>query len=348
MNSVWMLLRRFVLLTLIVAIVGATVYVVLPGDRTTYMAAIEDKERLLQSTPAPRIIFVGGSSLAFGLDSNMIQQRFGLPVENMGLGAGVGLRFMLEQIKPQLRAGDIVVMSPEYEILQADSEFDGGVRTLAYTIGYAPQTITYLRSPLQFYHLLLGLGAAIRNKLDVLHEPNPANKTEGRAAFDTNGDFVGHLGKPQSSKIELQPLDPVKAANLDRDAIPVMNEFQRFAQSRDVTVYLTFPPHYGTISPDMSGMKPFYCQLKKQLDIPLLGTPDAFFFDASYMFDTVYHLTAEGRAIRTKRVIQYLEQRMRVEKRPDAALAPSTSPLEHKVYIRLVEQQELTEDTLCP
>jgi hypothetical protein len=343
-----MLLRRFVLLTLIVASVGAAAYVTLPGDRTTYMAAIEDKERLLQSTPSPRIIFVGGSNLAFGLDSNLIRQRLGLPVVNMGLGAGVGLRFMLEQIKPQLRAGDIVVIVPEYEILQADSEFDGGVRTLAYTIGYAPQTIAYLRSPRQFYHLLLGLGAAIRNKLDLLHAPNPANRTEGRAAFDANGDFIGHLGKPQSSKIELQPLDPVKVANLVRDAIPVMNEFQHFAQSRDVTVYMTFPPHYGTISPDMSGMKPFFCQLKAQLDIPLLGTPDAYFFDASYMFDTVYHLTAEGRAIRTERVIQYLEQHMRVEKPPDAGLLSLTSSFGHKVYIPLVEMQEPTEDTSCP
>src|SRR5665647_627683 len=37
-----------------------------------YIAAVLEKDRLIRNTPSPKIILVGGSNLAFGIDSHMI------------------------------------------------------------------------------------------------------------------------------------------------------------------------------------------------------------------------------------------------------------------------------------
>jgi hypothetical protein len=83
------------------------------------MAAITDKSRLLTEAPSPRVVLVGDSNLAFGVDSSRLRQglagRFH-PV-NMGLHAELGLDFELKQALSGVRAGDVVVLSPAYETL---------------------------------------------------------------------------------------------------------------------------------------------------------------------------------------------------------------------------------------
>src|SRR2546423_1051105 len=101
-------------LTLLVLVSCALLYLA-PDGRVPWMSAAIDKENLIRNTPQPRVIFVGGSNLAFGLNSLLIQRRLGRSVVNMGLSAGLGMRFMLAEVRPHLRPGDLVVVVPEYE-----------------------------------------------------------------------------------------------------------------------------------------------------------------------------------------------------------------------------------------
>ena len=57
-------------------------------------------------------MFVGGSNLAFGIDSREVEQRTGYRVVNMGMGFNMGLRFMLAVVRPHIHAGDVVVWCP--------------------------------------------------------------------------------------------------------------------------------------------------------------------------------------------------------------------------------------------
>src|SRR5689334_933484 len=53
-----------------------------PADN--YFLAAVDKQRLVARQPSPRLIFVGGSSMAFGLDSAAVAQACGYHPVNMG------------------------------------------------------------------------------------------------------------------------------------------------------------------------------------------------------------------------------------------------------------------------
>ena len=83
-------------------------------EQDGYLQAYNKKCQLLEDTPSPRIIFVGGSNLAFGLDSQRIKDSLNINVINYGLHAGIGLKYMIDDISTYARKGDIIVFAPEY------------------------------------------------------------------------------------------------------------------------------------------------------------------------------------------------------------------------------------------
>src|SRR5688572_22268053 len=71
-----------------------------------FLAASIDKQALLRTQTPPRLIFIGGSSMAFGVDSARIAEACGRHPVNMGLHAALGLKFMLSEVKPHIQSGD--------------------------------------------------------------------------------------------------------------------------------------------------------------------------------------------------------------------------------------------------
>src|SRR5438045_2669104 len=69
-----------------------------PPQDSLYAASI-DKISLLRTQASPRLIFVGGSSMAFGMDSALVANRCGFHPVNTGLHVGIGLEFMLGQVE---------------------------------------------------------------------------------------------------------------------------------------------------------------------------------------------------------------------------------------------------------
>lgn len=124
------LLIAGILITLILAIT------MLPMEQDGYLQAYNKKCQLLEDTPSPRIIFVGGSNLAFGLDSQRIKDSLNINVINYGLHAGIGLKYMIDDISTYARKGDIIVFAP-------------GIRTLLYNSlwrirnPHAPYAVTH-------------------------------------------------------------------------------------------------------------------------------------------------------------------------------------------------------------
>src|SRR5436190_1178003 len=69
-----------------------------------YFAAADDKERILATNPSPRLIIIGGSSAAFGVDSELVGRRCGRMGVNMGVQVAFGLSFMLSQIESHVQS----------------------------------------------------------------------------------------------------------------------------------------------------------------------------------------------------------------------------------------------------
>ena len=65
------------------------------------------------SIEGEKIVVIGGSSVAFGLDSALMEKELGRPVVNFGLYAAIGNVAMMELSMDAIGEGDIVILAPE-------------------------------------------------------------------------------------------------------------------------------------------------------------------------------------------------------------------------------------------
>lgn len=128
----------FILLSVCVFII-----VSLPYDRNNYICEYSHKVELLEKTLQPRVVFIGGSNVAFGLDSKTISDSLNINVINFGLHGGIGARFITEDCYNLVKDGDIVVFQIEYENL-----YDGG-----YGSGEALSYLMFANNWRNFFHL---------------------------------------------------------------------------------------------------------------------------------------------------------------------------------------------------
>ena len=59
--------------------------VVMPQYTGNYQASMVDKAARLRSVEGPKIVLIGNSNMAFGMDSQMLDEAFSIPVVNMAV-----------------------------------------------------------------------------------------------------------------------------------------------------------------------------------------------------------------------------------------------------------------------
>lgn len=281
------------------------------GKKSDYMGAIVEKHKRLKSIQGRKIIFAGGSNLALGLNSARVQDSLQIPVVNLALNAGIGLDFMLNELRYTIEPGDEVVLSIEY--FMADyCPYD----LFTNIISYFPEASRYAQmpNPSILDHLKNNISKKIekvksnKNFLTGLFKDTSQVQTfaYNRSAFNQFGDCEGHLGLPRLPYLADGGIIEYKHwHNIER-----LNSFYRFAKSKNVKVYFTYPSYpTSQYILNMETIKHLDADLHKELLFPILGGPTDFVFDDSLFFDTVYHLSKEGREKRTDKVIELLKKR---------------------------------------
>lgn len=98
----------FFLLAIVVPLILAFI---LPSNPTNYLNAYGIKRDRLDSITQSRLLLIGFSDLAFGIDSQMLEDSLHLNVINCGLHAGLGSDFIIKDAIKDSRSGDLVVIS---------------------------------------------------------------------------------------------------------------------------------------------------------------------------------------------------------------------------------------------
>ncbi len=272
-----------------------------------FMAAIIDKHARIKIIDKPKIILSGGSNLAFGINSKRLEQEFSIPVVNMGLHAGLGLSFILEELKYSINENDIVFLSIEYFL---DVEGQGALKKstsdtfkeakLYYTPNYIQD---FLEDTLEKFKQLI-----------AINKPKPrstkSKKVYAREAFNKYGDIIAHLDR---SPKELK--DRVIYEYRFWEGIELINNFHDFAKKKNVKVFYIFPnfpeSEYGKNKEVIAKLE---LDLREFLEIEIINSPSDFVYPDSYFYDTVYHLNKKGRNQRTKKLIELIKKNQSVLK----------------------------------
>ena len=91
------------------ALIVFSVVVIGPQYQESYQAALKDKVDRIMSIDEPKIVLIGNSNLAFGMQSQLIEEEFGMPVVNLGLHGSTGHPIIEEVAKLNVNPGDIYI-----------------------------------------------------------------------------------------------------------------------------------------------------------------------------------------------------------------------------------------------
>lgn len=284
-----------------------------PPDTNHFLASVVEKHARAETIAPPRILFVGGSNLAFGLDSLTIENATGIPTVNLGLHAALGMEFMLCEARGVVRKGDTVVLSLEYEHFFGDITGD----LLADVVRYRPSLVTDLswrldKRLMDRAHIYLGRRIAAGYER-VRYGRNPRSEAPySRDGFNVRGDLIAHR------ELEQRPLALTARLSGHLAVIPpidsheprrLLRRFVEYCDRRGVRVFYTFPPvseeNTRLFEPQSSAV----LALLREPGMPvLLDTPQEVSLPTACFFDTSYHLLGPGVRIRSERLAASLRE----------------------------------------
>ncbi len=283
----------------------------------SYIAAILEKDQLIRNTPSPRLVLVGGSNLAFGIDSKVLEDSLHMPVVNMGLYAKLGLRYMLAQARPYVRKGDVIIVVPEYDQFYGD--FANGDNTLNTALLYTPSDRVgdFIRSYSVIDVLvrprvenaresLLRSASALIGREEKFFPPD-TNPVYNRHSFNQYGDAISHLGKKSMNpdSIFVKPLPPMKQFNAR--TLDDLNALDEKARTAGAHAYFIFPSYIDrSYTINVAAIDSLSGKLRAGMTMPVVGSPSDFVYPGRLFFDTRYHLNGEGRELRTQQLLKLL------------------------------------------
>ena len=266
----------------------------------TFLGELKDKHARLTSVKGDKIVLIGGSSLAFGLDSALLEEYTGKPVVNYGLYATLGTKAMLDMSRRHIGRGDIVVICPETDEQTYSLYYN------AHSVWQALDcdlTMFLDVGKSNFGKLMSALPEFAKEKLNFIRldaKPAPTG-IYAEDSFNAYGDISVErkynempTNYDPSMEIDLTP------ALLEADFIDYLNEYAADCRRKGAEVYFSFPPiNAEAVISTAEETEDFYRTLGESLDFPVISDVNDYILPSAYFYDTNFHLNSRGALLRT-------------------------------------------------
>ena len=272
----------------------------------TFLGELGNKIERLNSISSPKIVVIGGSSTAFGLRSDIMQEQLGMPVVNFGLYASLGTKIMLDLSKANISEGDIIIIAPEQDkqtlstYFNADSAwkgFDGNFQYLKYL--HRDDVPSMLGSLVSF--------AAEKHKYLSKGEKPSVSGVYTKEAFNLYGDisykreantmFGGYdKNTPISFDVDI----------ISKDFINYLNQYAQFAKNKGASVFFSFAPMNRAAleeNTDSDDIYAYFSYLQSVLDFHVISNPETYLMQSNWFYDSNFHVNDSGAILHTKHLI---------------------------------------------
>ena len=263
----------------------------------TYLGAFDEKYTRLYSAEGKKIIFIGGSSLPFGLRSDLIQSELGGEYEviNFGLYATLGTKFMMDMARDAITDGDIVIICPE-------------LAEQTYSLYFNPDATLQALGGLSTLYSKLSIGDCVSlahnyfeysfDRIEYAMSGSVLDPVGIYRADSLNG--FGDISVDRPNNIMNNGYDSNMAIYtddrlLDGEFIEYVNNYIEDAEKKGATVYFNYSPvNCLAIRSSSLTRAEFEKSLKEAINCELLGTIEDYLIDERYFYDTNFHLNSAG------------------------------------------------------
>lgn len=296
------LIKCLVMLALIVLFCFV---IVMPQYLLNYQASLIDKNERLCSIDEAKIVLVGNSNWAFGVDLQKLEEAMGMPVVNMGMHGGIGNPFNEQAAVQNIYEGDIVIIS--YSNF-ADGDIIKNPELAWITIENHPALWKYIRLK-DWPSMIKAYPTYLKDCLDLWSQGigNMDSGTEySRLQFNEYGDNI--YDRP-ALVISDEELAEAHIPEIGDETIDRLNKLNQTLQEKGATLLVTpYPTPVTSYTPPVEEYVAFSDQIEERLDFPLIGRYEDYRMDKNLFYNTYLHLNNEGKQLRTQMLIDDLQE----------------------------------------
>ena len=308
---------RYIALYLLLAVLPFGVFAAVAecarnNYHNAFNAALVDKYHRLTETKGQKIVFVGGSSLPFGLRCDLIERELGYKAVDFGMYASLGTRVMTELSLDGVEREDIVVLAPELNAQTYSEYFNADV--LWESVSEERSMIRALswdekKSMAYNYFDFLWNKWRIRNAEGV---------ADGELYARSSLNEYGDLNYPREGNIMPGGYDksqPVTLADLyDEAFFADMAAYVKAVRAKGAEVYFAFSPtNAEAVAFTSEEAAAFESYIAEKLGCAVLGSIAGATYEAGYFYNTNFHLNDTGAVLHTVNMIDLLKEKLGID-----------------------------------
>ncbi len=272
----------------------------------TIYGELDDKFSRLTEIEEDKVVVIGGSSVAFGLDSQLLEAHIGMPVVNFGLYAAIGTKAMLDLSLAGIDEGDIVILAPE---------LDRQTMSMYFSAEHILPAVDEDYSMLRYFsnddiRALLGgafehAGKKLKYSLSPLDPAGIYNKNN----FNEYGEIKQGLRNENIMQLYYDPAKQIELSKniVDDEFVDYLNDYISLCEERGATVYFSYcPMNKAALAEGTSSgsIKAFAKYLEKSINCEFISQINGYICDEAYFYDTNFHLNDTGVMLRTALLAQ--------------------------------------------
>lgn len=272
----------------------------------TYYAVLPRMYEQLQGAQGPKIVVIGGSNVAFGLQGELLEELlaeygYDYTVCPFGLYAAVGTSAMLDLSRDTLGEGDIVVLAME-PVSEAMSDYFGA-EAFWKCAEDAPELIGKLDRAKQGT-MAGNYLSYLQQRCAILTSGNPpvAEGVYADSAFNERCDLVYE----RPGNLMAAGFDPSVRVNLAQIRIrdtfsDQIQDYCRDAAKKGASVLLSFSPVNRSCMDILSGeaVETFFNKCNTAFSCPIISDPNRYILESGWFYDSNFHLNSAGARLRT-------------------------------------------------
>lgn len=276
----------------------------------SFYGGMKIKYERLKSIKGKKIVVIGGSSVAFGLRSDIMEQELNMPVVNFGLYANLGTKYMLDVAEDYINDGDIVLIAPEQNSQALSLYFNAeavwyssdGNYDVLWDIDWdnagdmAKEFLTFTGGKFGYWQ--------------SASKPNPSGVYNVRS-FDKRGDikYAREYNVMQNGFDAGMPISFDKSI-ISNEFIDYINDYRSELAKKGANVLYSFcPMNVGALDSSSTDeiQNQYYDYLTEKLSFSILGNPSTHLLDSDWFYDSNFHLNSAGAVYYTLLLAQELK-----------------------------------------
>ena len=272
----------------------------------SYYAELPELYEKLKTTEGKKIVIVGGSNIAFGVNSAQMEftlgnQGYDYTVCNFGLYAAVGTSAMLELSEDFISEGDIVVLAIEPTSETFSSYF--GATAMLKCAEKTPEMLLHMNKS-QKSNLIGNFVSYLQERAEIRRTGlvPKADGVYGKASFDSNGDMI-YTRAGNAMLLGYDTAIPIDFENIVFESAftEQVNDYIEAAEKKGATVVMSFAPmNQGAITDSSEEtVYDFFCRLQDAFHCQIISDPNNYIMESGWFYDSNFHLNDAGSKIRT-------------------------------------------------